>query len=155
MVPNSERKCRDSLCCIIFALFWVGMVVIAGIAFNHGNPKRLLYGTDYNGEVCNVGINKGLKYITYPRSAEDFFVNQGKSFRSMKVRCACGAHPGLSHIPSLLSVFIKMIGSGWSCPRSKVLPVLGWPPILSCGHSWASLWAFGSASLMLSIIGGY
>ena len=46
--PRSERKCTDCLFCILFAVFWVGMVVIAGLAVQGGNPERLLYGVDHN-----------------------------------------------------------------------------------------------------------
>jgi solute carrier family 44 (choline transporter-like protein), member 2/4/5 len=93
MIPSGERKCRDVLCCGMFALFWVGMIVIAGIAFDNGNPSRLLYGTDYQGNVCGTGDYKDMKYITYPRTTEDFLINVGKSPDEMKVRKPTPPHP--------------------------------------------------------------
>jgi hypothetical protein len=32
-VPYKDRKCTDALFCLIFLLFWLGMAVIAAIAF--------------------------------------------------------------------------------------------------------------------------
>ena len=75
MVPSTNRKCRDTLCCLLFVVFWIGMVIIAGVAFQSGNVKRLLYGTDYQGTVCGTGSQKGNKYIAYPRAAEDELIN--------------------------------------------------------------------------------
>lgn len=52
------------------------MVVVAGIALKEGNPRRLIYGTDYRGKVC--GYDDGLKdrkLIVYPRTQEDFLIN--------------------------------------------------------------------------------
>ena len=88
MIPGSQRKCRDTFCCLLFALFWVGMIVIAGVAFDKGHPQRLLYGTDYQGKTCGTGELKARKYITYPRTAEDFIVNFGKKPQDMQVSVA-------------------------------------------------------------------
>lgn len=89
MVANSERKCRDTLCCLFFFLFWVGMVVIAGVAFHKGHPTRLLYGTDYLGRTCGEDEVHGLKYITYPRTAEDYLINLGVNPLDMKFYGVC------------------------------------------------------------------
>ena len=37
---------------MLFAAFWGGVVAIAGVAFHQGNPQVLLYGLDYDGNVC-------------------------------------------------------------------------------------------------------
>jgi hypothetical protein len=44
--PTADRECRDVLWFIIFIAFWVGMFIIAGFAFENGQPERLIYGTD-------------------------------------------------------------------------------------------------------------
>ena len=72
----TQRKCHDMLCCVLFAVFWIGMVIIAGIAFHSGNPLRLLYGTDYQGNVCGTGPQKANKYVAYPRASEDSLINK-------------------------------------------------------------------------------
>ena len=37
---------------MLFAAFWGGVIAIAGVAFHQGNPAVLLYGLDYDGNVC-------------------------------------------------------------------------------------------------------
>lgn len=76
-VPNTQRKCRDTLCCLLFILFWIGMLVIAIIGFHYGSPRRLLYGNDYEGHTCGTGANKGSRYVAYPRNTEDYLINNG------------------------------------------------------------------------------
>jgi hypothetical protein len=76
-VPNAQRKCRDTLCCLLFILFWIGMLVIAIVGFHYGSPRRLLYGTDYEGKTCGVGDNKATRYLAYPRNTEDYILNNG------------------------------------------------------------------------------
>ncbi|KAI9179066.1 hypothetical protein H9P43_005728 [Blastocladiella emersonii ATCC 22665] len=52
--PVTSRKCRDVLFMVLFILFWFGMAVIAGIAFQKGDLNRLKYGTDSLGNTCGV-----------------------------------------------------------------------------------------------------
>lgn len=35
-----DRKCRDILFLILFVLFWIGMIIVAGNAFAKGDPRR-------------------------------------------------------------------------------------------------------------------
>ena len=64
-----ERKCTDVLWLIFFALFWVGMLVIGILGLQNGDPKKLVYGKDYNSMVCSGDT----KYVYYPRINEDLF----------------------------------------------------------------------------------
>lgn len=50
--PISKRRCRDVFWLLLFAVFWVGMFVIAGFAYQVGDPFRLIYGIDYRGNLC-------------------------------------------------------------------------------------------------------
>lgn len=78
--PNN-RKCTDALCLLFFLGFWVGMVVIAAIGYKNGEPKRLIYGTDWMGRTCGVKADASgdipaydltdYPYLMYPRVAED------------------------------------------------------------------------------------
>eukprot|EP01112_Ceratiomyxa_fruticulosa_P007124 TRINITY_DN183_c0_g1_i1.p1 TRINITY_DN183_c0_g1~~TRINITY_DN183_c0_g1_i1.p1 ORF type:complete len:709 (+),score=136.87 TRINITY_DN183_c0_g1_i1:277-2403(+) len=49
-----KRHCTDFFFLILFALFWVGMVIVAIQASKLGNPYRLVYGNDYEGNTCGV-----------------------------------------------------------------------------------------------------
>lgn len=70
-VPRGERKCTDCLFCILFLVFWLGMIIIAGVAVPGGDPERLLYGVDHLGKVCGGDDRAGKKHIYYPRITED------------------------------------------------------------------------------------
>lgn len=41
--PQEQRKCQDVFFLILFALFWVGMAVIAGLAISQGNLNRYTF----------------------------------------------------------------------------------------------------------------
>ncbi|KAK1933985.1 Choline transporter-like protein 2 [Phytophthora citrophthora] len=71
VAPATSRKCRDVLCVIFFAVFWVGMLAIAVVGFMHGEPKRLLYGSDYNGTTCGTGKHGEQPLTFYPRITQD------------------------------------------------------------------------------------
>ncbi|KAG7382337.1 hypothetical protein PHYPSEUDO_005015 [Phytophthora pseudosyringae] len=78
--PNN-RKCTDVLCLLFFVVFWIGMVIIAGVGYQHGKPQRLIYGTDWMGRTCGARGDKtdavpaydlsDYKYMIYPRLSED------------------------------------------------------------------------------------
>ncbi|KAG7383813.1 hypothetical protein PHYPSEUDO_003296 [Phytophthora pseudosyringae] len=71
VAPASSRKCRDVLCALFFAAFWVGMLAIAAVGFMHGEPKRLLYGSDHNGTTCGSGKHQEQPLTFYPRITQD------------------------------------------------------------------------------------
>ncbi|KAF1773448.1 Thioredoxin-like fold [Phytophthora cactorum] len=78
--PNN-RKCTDVLCLLFFVVFWIGMIIIAGVGYKHGKPQRLIYGTDWMGRTCGAQAGKtdtvpaydftDYKYMIYPRLSED------------------------------------------------------------------------------------
>nr|CAB3479610.1 unnamed protein product [Digitaria exilis] len=51
-VIRHDRKCRDWPFLILFAAFWVAMLVNSSFGFNQGNPLRLTFGLDYKGNIC-------------------------------------------------------------------------------------------------------
>ncbi|GMF23355.1 unnamed protein product [Phytophthora lilii] len=71
VAPASSRKCRDVLCVLFFVVFWIGMIAIAAVGFMHGEPKRLLYGSDYNGTTCGTGKHEHHTLTFYPRITQD------------------------------------------------------------------------------------
>ena len=58
---KGPRKCTDILFLLIFIAFWIAMLVLGFYGVGTGNPKILLFGTDYRGEVCDSGNNTGYK----------------------------------------------------------------------------------------------
>ncbi|KAJ3445544.1 ctl-like protein [Anaeramoeba flamelloides] len=56
--PLDERKHRDIFWLILYLSFWIGMFVVAGLAFSTGTPKRLYYPKDYRGNVCGMDNSK-------------------------------------------------------------------------------------------------
>lgn len=64
-----DRKCTDILWLVFFVMFWIGMVVIGIIGLQNGDPKKLVYGKDYNSKVCSGET----KYVYYPRINEDLY----------------------------------------------------------------------------------
>ncbi|KAJ3438227.1 ctl-like protein [Anaeramoeba flamelloides] len=56
--PLSQRKHRDVFWLILFIIFWIGMIVVAGLAYSTGTPKRLMYPKDYRGNVCGMDNTK-------------------------------------------------------------------------------------------------
>ena len=40
MLPNKRRKCRDVFCCLLFLVFWAGMLIVGIIGLKFGNWMR-------------------------------------------------------------------------------------------------------------------
>lgn len=49
---NAKRGCTDCPCIVVLILFWGVMIFVAQLGLLHGNPDRLIRGTDYLGNVC-------------------------------------------------------------------------------------------------------
>lgn len=49
-----KRSCHDIPFCCLFLAFWVGMLIVFWTGVKAGQPEKLLYGTDYEGNVCGV-----------------------------------------------------------------------------------------------------
>lgn len=56
------------------------MLIIGAIGIKYGKYQRLIYGTDYKGQVCGVDseVEENI-YVAYPRTNEDFLANLGKA----------------------------------------------------------------------------
>lgn len=52
-----KRRCRDAIFLIIFLAYWVVMAYIAFFAIKNGNPYRLLWPKDSNGNYCGSDNN--------------------------------------------------------------------------------------------------
>jgi choline transporter-like protein 2/4/5 len=71
MTPYKKRGCKDILFLLLFIAFWIGNIVVALVGFQNGEPGRLVYATDHNGDTCGTGALEAKKYIYYPRMNED------------------------------------------------------------------------------------
>ena len=66
------------------------MIVFTALAFVMGEPRRLVYGTDYEGNVC--GVTEGFTkkpYTAYPRLNADVTANRFKTPSEMKFYGVC------------------------------------------------------------------
>ena len=62
-VLEKERSCTDFLFLIIYILFWLLMIAVGIIGFVTGDPARLSYGYDFNGNVCGQGTQTDKSYL--------------------------------------------------------------------------------------------
>jgi hypothetical protein len=83
--PNRHRHCRDTLCIVIFGVFWVFLLGMFAFVWAYGDVNRLVYPSDYNGFMCGVdtgnladgkalrsgGNLKNYTHATFPRLAND------------------------------------------------------------------------------------
>lgn len=53
--PIKNRSCTDVICCFLFLLCILATIVISCIGFAHGDPYRLVYPTDSQGDICGLG----------------------------------------------------------------------------------------------------
>jgi choline transporter-like protein 2/4/5 len=61
---DDERSCTDLCALIVFIVFWAAMICLAIYAFSWGDPSRLLYGVDYEGNLCGIdGRGKNQYYF--------------------------------------------------------------------------------------------
>lgn len=145
MAKPNQRKCQDVLCCLIFLAFWAGMLAIGGIALRLGQPQRLVYGNDYQGNTCGVGDFKDRKYTVYPRVNEDFLINLGKTNPlDYKFFGVC-----VSRCPSQLDVVCKY-NTGFTVGVTPytmnaareciAIPSQADPPLVNCAAVRANCW---------------
>ncbi|XP_064457388.1 choline transporter-like protein 4 isoform X2 [Ornithodoros turicata] len=50
--PVKNRSCTDILCLFIFIFFLIGWAIVAFFAFKYGDPERLIFPTDSQGNIC-------------------------------------------------------------------------------------------------------
>ncbi|XP_063057528.1 choline transporter-like protein 5-B isoform X1 [Engraulis encrasicolus] len=50
--PIHNRSCTDVLCCVIFFIVILGYIALGTVAWIHGDPRKVVYPTDSNGQFC-------------------------------------------------------------------------------------------------------
>lgn len=108
-VGSRTRECTDPLCLLFFAAFWCGMIIIAVVAVNKGDPIKLIYGVDYNGTVCSQGVNINKDWLYYPNLEEELLAGALRSTLSLP-NGVC-----LSECPKL-NEKVTMDGKEWTVP---------------------------------------
>nr|CCA18518.1 choline transporterlike protein putative [Albugo laibachii Nc14] len=95
-----KRKCTDTFFLFLFLLFWIGMIIIAAIGYKKGNPKRLMYGSDWLGRTCGTSQPEtsthippydftNYKYLMYPRLSKDLAMQSPTSLSLRKLYGVC------------------------------------------------------------------
>eukprot|EP01017_Pseudomicrothorax_dubius_P022500 TRINITY_DN24371_c0_g1_i1.p1 TRINITY_DN24371_c0_g1~~TRINITY_DN24371_c0_g1_i1.p1 ORF type:complete len:655 (+),score=109.81 TRINITY_DN24371_c0_g1_i1:198-2162(+) len=65
--PVEERGCTDICCCLLFIAFAIGLAIIAGYAFQNGQPKYLTAVYDADRNACGFESAKDYPYLYFPR----------------------------------------------------------------------------------------
>jgi len=63
--PIKNRSCTDIICCLLFIVYIIGMLVVGFLAYSWGDPTKLLYPTDSHGNVCGTGDHVDQKYLFF------------------------------------------------------------------------------------------
>ncbi|XP_061833975.1 choline transporter-like protein 5-B isoform X3 [Nerophis lumbriciformis] len=50
--PIHNRSCTDVICCVIFIIFIIGYIALGTVAWIYGDPRRVTYPTDSQGQFC-------------------------------------------------------------------------------------------------------
>ncbi|XP_069121445.1 choline transporter-like protein 2 [Argopecten irradians] len=50
--PLKNRSCTDIICCLLFLICIVAMIVCSAIGYARGNPAKLVFPTDSAGSIC-------------------------------------------------------------------------------------------------------
>ncbi|XP_061099495.1 choline transporter-like protein 5-A isoform X1 [Conger conger] len=50
--PTHNRSCTDVLCCVLFIIVILGYIALGTVAWIHGDPRKVVYPTDSNGQFC-------------------------------------------------------------------------------------------------------
>lgn len=51
-LPDSERECRDVICCLLFITNVVAMVYCTIHAYTNGDPTKIFRGVANDGVIC-------------------------------------------------------------------------------------------------------
>jgi len=63
---DKTRRCTDVPCLLLYIGCCVGMFFVAKMGFARGDPNRLLFATNYQGEVCGRGNHSETPLIYFP-----------------------------------------------------------------------------------------
>ncbi|XP_024392158.1 choline transporter protein 1 [Physcomitrium patens] len=95
--PGIRRvhKCQDLAFLAVFLVFCIGFIVETSFGFNKGNPRRLVHGLDYKGNVCGdkkatPGSLEGLGVLYWVNPSQLFLAGEKATpFRVTNARGIC------------------------------------------------------------------
>ncbi len=71
-MDESNRRCQDIICCLMFVAFLIGMIIVTILGFSQGNPQLVLYPYDEDGRQCGLNDLETYKYLYFYKAAENF-----------------------------------------------------------------------------------
>ncbi|CAG2236249.1 SLC44A2_4_5 [Mytilus edulis] len=64
--PIKNRSCTDIICCLLFIVFFTGMIICTVIGYTRGDPYKLILPTDSKGQICGYdAVVKDKPYLMY------------------------------------------------------------------------------------------
>jgi len=119
-VIKQERHCTDVLFLLAFLAFWVGALVIAILAFQNGDPEVLLYGLDYQGNLCGSGALGDFKVRYWPNPNSLYALNQAEDSAVWEAPFGITIPISFFNAPSALSICVQ------ECPVVDANSTLAW-----------------------------
>ena len=110
---GKPRRCRDVLFLVVFVAFWVGMLVVGGMGFAEGDPKVLLFGADYRGDLCNKAnkAENGTAGADLTGEKAMHWLNPAAAFSALAV----GGHSKSVCLRACPAVPANATALGWVC----------------------------------------
>ncbi|XP_032997584.1 choline transporter-like protein 4 [Lacerta agilis] len=63
--PIRNRSCTDVICCVIFAVFIAGYILVGILAWLYGDPRQAIYPRNSTGAYCGIGENRDKPFVFY------------------------------------------------------------------------------------------
>nr|XP_060615515.1 choline transporter-like protein 4 [Anolis sagrei ordinatus] len=63
--PIQKRSCTDIICCVIFAVFIVGYIIVGLVAWLYGDPRQVIFPRNSTGSYCGIGENREKPFLLY------------------------------------------------------------------------------------------
>lgn len=63
--PVKKRSCTDIICLVLFLTFILGYIAVGVLAWIHGDPKKVIYPTESDGNLCGFGNYSDRPYLYY------------------------------------------------------------------------------------------
>jgi hypothetical protein len=62
-MSDTNRGCTDVIFCLIFIVFLMAMVAVAGFGWWSGEPSKIMYFYDEDSRQCGLGVLKSYPYL--------------------------------------------------------------------------------------------
>eukprot|EP00854_Cymbomonas_tetramitiformis_P026292 gene26292-32233_t len=119
-----ERRCRDLPFLILFFMFWIGMIIIASIGWSEGDPTILIFGLDYEGNLCNKGDLKGFKNRYWPDVNQSYDEWADMNYDYYNTLSDEDKQQSLNFNGSCWPVTLESTSQYWSCQVANKEPIM-------------------------------